>query len=217
LIGVILAIIYLATKVSAEIGNKRGWPFWLLLGVLHLIFQVAIPFLLVSKGSWLTWLIAAILVFWISPRAGEYLMKNNISWLKIHNRWWVLLAWLVFGAALFLITFINKTALIDQISQEGRGKDVIGLIAACLIGGVTSCVMLGWYLAVSLGFNGHNNEVGGATRIENFKQFIRIRLTRDTLSAYVIAVDDPQEEGKLLKPRIIDAFTLVVKNQYRER
>src|SRR5262245_21307367 len=118
---------------------------------------------------------------------------------------------------MLLIAFINKTALIDQISQVGRVKDVMGLIAACLAGGVTSCIMLGWYLAVSLGFNGHNNEVGGATRIENFKQFIRIRLTRDTLSAYVIAVDDPQCEGKLLKPRIIDAFTLVVKNQYRER
>jgi hypothetical protein len=217
MIGVIFAILYLATNVSAEIGNKMGWPFWLLLGVLHLIFQVAIPILIVSKGSWLTWLIAAVSLFWLSPRAGEYLMKNNISWLKIHNRWWVLLAWLVFGAAMFLITFINKTALIDQVSKEGRIKDVIGLIAACLVGGVTSCVMLGWYLAVSLGFNGHNNEVGGATRIENFKQFIRIRLTRDTLSAYVIAVDDPQCEGKQLKPRIIDAFTLVVKNQYRER
>jgi hypothetical protein len=224
LLGLIYAILYLAISVSAEIGNKMGWPFWLLLGGLHLIFQIAIPLGLVVKGTWYAWVVAGVLVFFVLPAAGEYLMKNNISWLKIGNRWWLLIAWAAFGVGMLVLTFVNDAPpFIDSVSgridhygplimNKETVKDVTGLIAACLAGGVTSCIWLGWYLAVSLGFNGHNNEVGGATRIENFKQFVRIRLTRDTLSAYVIAVDEPQKRGKLLKPRIIDAFTLVVKH-----
>jgi hypothetical protein len=222
-LGFIFAVLYLAMSVSGEIGNKMGRPFWLLLGVLHLIFQMAIPIGLVVKGAWYTWIVAGALAFFVLPAAGEYLMKNNISWLKIGNRWWLLIAWVVFGASMLALTFTNDgQPFIDSVSasvapyvrsimEEERVKDVTGLIAALLAGGVMSCVWLGWYLAVSLGFNGHNNEVGGATRIENFKQFVRIRLTRDALSAYVIAIDEPQTQGKLLKPRIIDAFTLAVK------
>jgi hypothetical protein len=228
LLGFIFAILYIATGVSGEIGNKMGWPFWLLLGVLHLIFQIAIPIGLVFRGTWYVWIVAGGLVFFVFPAAGEYLMKNNISWLKIRNRWWLLIAWVVFGAGMLALTVIPGATLIDLISKyvtqygqlsmkEDRIKDVTGLIGALFAGGITSCVWLGWYLAVSLGFNGHNNEVGGATRIENFKQLVRIRLTRDTLSAYVIAVDEPQSEGNLLKPRMIDAFTLVVKSKNNDQ
>jgi hypothetical protein len=226
LLGFIYAILYLAIGVSAEIGNKMGWPFWLLLGAVHLVFQMAIPIGLIVNGRWYAWVVAGALVFFVLPATGEYLMKNNISWLKIGNRWWLLIAWVAFGTGMLALTYINdKPPFIDSVSEniarygqlnKEAVKDVTGLIAACLVGGVTSCILLGWYLAVSLGFNGHNNEVGGATRIENFKQFVRIRLTRDTLSAYVIAVDEPQSKGKLLKPRIIDAFTLTRNKQDRD-
>ncbi len=224
LLGLLCAVLYLAISVSGEIGSKMGWPFWLLLGALHLVFQMAVPLEIVVKGAWYVWFIAGVLLLYVFPRAGEYLMKNNISWLKLGNRWWLLIAWVIFGAGIMALTFIEDTPFIDVITEtavpylrfvveEGSGKDFTGLIAAFFVGGVTSCVWLGWYLAVSLGFNGHNNEVGGATRIENFKQFVRIRLTRDTLSAYVIAVDEPEQKGKLLKPRIVDSFTLVVKHE----
>ncbi|MBO0722355.1 MAG: hypothetical protein J2P41_16125, partial [Blastocatellia bacterium] len=224
-IGINVAIIYLATNISNEIGKsgkKRGWPFWLLIGLLHLIFQLAVPLLIVSKGTWQTWLIAVLLVFLVSPRTGEYLLKNNICWCGVPNRWWLLIAWITFGAMMLGLAFIGGTPLVDNIADyvtpagrmfvgEERVKDVIGLISACMAGGVTSCIWLGWYLAVSLGFNGHNNEVGGAVRLENFKGFVRIRLTEETLSGFVIAVDEPQKQGGLLRPRIIDAFTLVMK------
>src|ERR1043166_6045367 len=49
------------------------------------------------------------------------------------------------------------------------------------------------YATVCFAFNGHNNEVGGAARIENFKQFIRFRLTRNDITGYVIAVDQVGE------------------------
>lgn len=83
-----------------------------------------------------------------------------------------------------------------------------------------------------MNFNGHNNEVGGAARIENYKQFIRFRLTKNTLTGYVIAIDDVscigqpvlengspkvsnnkvvKKDGSYLKPKLIDVFKLSVK------
>jgi hypothetical protein len=88
---------------------------------------------------------------------------------------------------------------------------LVPITLASVFGALLSCVWVSWYFAVCLGFNGHNNEIGGAARIERFKQFIRFRLTEDDLTGYVIAVDDPQEEGRLLSPRVIDVFRLTAK------
>lgn len=74
-----------------------------------------------------------------------------------------------------------------------------------------ACVCFGLYLGVALSFHGHNNEAGGAARIERFKEFVRIRLTPTSLTAFVIAVDDPQRHGARLRPRLVDVFTLRVK------
>jgi hypothetical protein len=51
-------------------------------------------------------------------------------------------------------------------------------------------------LAVALLFNGHNNEAGGAARLQGYKQFMRIRLRQDDLTAYVIGFDKAQPEGR---------------------
>ena len=73
-----------------------------------------------------------------------------------------------------------------------------------------SCVLFGWYLAVALAFNGHNNEAGGAARIEGFKEFIRFRLDRNGLTGYVIAIDEPGTAGGKgkLRPKLVDVFRI---------
>jgi hypothetical protein len=82
--------------------------------------------------------------------------------------------------------------------------------------------LTGWYFAVCFVFNGHNNEVGGTARIEQFKEFIRFRLTPEALTGYVIAVDDVSKigekddkghyfDGSDLKVKLIDVFHLVPK------
>ncbi len=58
---------------------------------------------------------------------------------------------------------------------------------------------------------GHNNEAGGAARIEEYKEFVRIRLTDKGLTAYVIGIDKPEYDGANLKPRIVDTFELTAK------
>ena len=97
---------------------------------------------------------------------------------------------------------------------------IIGSFLAAAVGALSSCVWFGWYLAVTfLLFNGHNNEVGGAVRIESFKQFIRFKLEKDKLTGYVIAVDDVSKvgapdgngnlnDGRCLSPKIIDVFSI---------
>jgi hypothetical protein len=85
---------------------------------------------------------------------------------------------------------------------------VVACILAGLVGLVMSCVTFGWYLAVSLAFNGHNNEAGGAARIESFKGFIRIHITAQALTAYVIGFEKPAIDGENLRLRIIDTFQI---------
>ena len=87
---------------------------------------------------------------------------------------------------------------------------------AGLIGALMSCVWLGWYFAVSLVFDGHANEAGSTARTENYKQFIRFKLTENSLTGYVIGIDFPhapvdendKRDGSTLKPRLVDVFTL---------
>lgn len=84
------------------------------------------------------------------------------------------------------------------------------------VGAVMSCVWLGWYFAVSLVFDGHANEAGSTARTEDYKQFIRFRVTENTLTGFVIGIDFPHapkdendpRNGSTLKPRLIDVFTL---------
>ena len=71
-----------------------------------------------------------------------------------------------------------------------------------------SIVHLGWYMAIAAAGGGHSNEVGGAARLEAYRQFIRFKLTPDELVGHVIAVDRPEPDGKLLRPRLVERFTV---------
>ena len=123
------------------------------------------------------------------------------TWLTGSNRRWLLvIAFVVFGGLQFLWpTLLPPTSAPSNIYQ---------LPVAAVLGAVMSCVWFGWYLAVALAFNGHNNEAGGAARIEEFKQFIRFKVTENELTGYVIGFDDPKVDGKDLELKIIDCFTL---------
>jgi hypothetical protein len=87
---------------------------------------------------------------------------------------------------------------------------IISMIAVVVLGFILSMSFLSWYFAVSLAFQGHNNEVGGAARIEKFKHVVRLRITRDDLTAFVIGIDVPKADGHKSEPKLIDVFTLRV-------
>jgi hypothetical protein len=64
------------------------------------------------------------------------------------------------------------------------------------------------YFSVSVAFNAHGNEAGGAARIAKFQQFIRFRVTKNGLTGFVIAIEKPELRGSKLEPRIVDEFTI---------
>ncbi|HEX6624100.1 MAG TPA: hypothetical protein VF064_10340 [Pyrinomonadaceae bacterium] len=191
-------------------------PF-LLLGALHGAAQMLTPFVLVRKGSWLT-LAAAVVLVVAFALLGRELLKRDM-------RWPLALAGLVYAALMVSLPCVTARLFGSPASYAASSglfahdyhdgwSGLLPAIVSGLVAVVTSCVWLGWYLAVALSFGGHNNEAGGAARIERFKEFVRVRLARDpatgedTLTAYVIAVDEPKKKGAELQPRLADVFTL---------
>jgi len=187
--GVILVGIFVGGELHG-IGGKIGFGF---LGLGHAVLQIGVPFLLVRVGSWRAWA-AAVFAVIVFAAVGNQTARRGLRWL-------LLAVWLGHGALLLWLPF----ALPDP---EPSDLHVLKILVAALLGALMSCVWLGWYLAVSLEFNGHYSEAGGAARIEEYKEFIRIRLAQDSLKAYVIGIDKPLSNGAALKMKIIDVFEL---------
>ena len=201
LLGGGLGLVYFAYGTGAVHKKGIGKLGFLLLGATHALLQLAVPFLLVRKGHLLWAPLAALLLAFVSMFVGRRLAK-------IESGWPLAINWILFGAALLATPFILHAAPLNM--PEGSGQKFLLCFYAGLIGALMSCVIFGWYLAVSLAFDGHNNEAGGAARIEGFKQFIRFRINRHGLTGYVIAFDRPSTEGGTgnLHPKIVDIFHL---------
>lgn len=192
------------------------------IGLWFLILQLLVPFILILNANWITLALAAILVVAPIPLA-QSLFKRN-------NRFGLTLLWLVYGAVMLSLPWITNWGLSKFSGSEGYSLifpnpqgwlTLIPAVLAGAIGAVICCLWTGWYFAVTFLFNGHNNEVGGTARVENFKEFIRFRITNDSITGYVIAVDDVSligetknghtNDGSDLQVRLIDVFHLVPK------
>lgn len=194
--GGFAGLILLGAFVGGELHPVSGKIAFAVLGLWHAVLQLAVPFLLVRVGSWRAW-VATILAVLVFAVVGNQLGRRGLRWL-------LLAAWLAHGALVLWLPF----ALRDAEPSGDPRVHLLKLAVVALLGGLMSCVWLGWYMAVSLEFNGHYSEAGGAARIEEYKEFIRIRLTTDTLTAYVIGIDQPLSNGADLKVKIIDVFQL---------
>ena len=180
-----------------------------LLGLWHFLLQVAVPLLLVRKGSLLLWLLVASAVAVATWLGGLLLRKGSGAGLAAV---WFLLGALTLALPFVLPRFVSGDWWLTR--QWFAGPEATGwgglwpTVVAAVVGALMCCVWFGWYLGVCFAFNGHNNEVGGAARIERFKQFIRFHLTEKGLTGYVIAVNDPAEHGSDLVPHLVDVFHL---------
>jgi hypothetical protein len=85
-------------------------------------------------------------------------------------------------------------------------------LMAPLLGAVFSCVWLGWYLVVTALYNGHNNEQGGGSLSADYRHLVRVRLTENDLTAYVIGIDHPKDlrgaADHERRFRLVDVFTV---------
>jgi hypothetical protein len=140
--------------------------------------QATVPLVLAVHGS----------AFSFVAAAGWALIVSAIA-LPLQRRWpseWLLLGlWLVAGGGVVGIAL-----------GFGELQPITGMrfVVAFLAGGFFSCVWFGWYLAVALGFNAHNNEAGGAARLDAYRHFIRFKVERDALTGYVIGFDRPCQD-----------------------
>jgi hypothetical protein len=196
--GGAVALIVGAFSAGGALHGPVGKAGFFVLGVWHAFVQGAVPFLLSRRGDWRSWVaaLAAVLIFWF---AGNWLVA------RLKFRGSLVVIWLVYGLILLGLPFLfwrEPAKYLDTWLSR--------FLAAVLLGGLMSCVSLGWYFAVSLAFNGHNDQAGGAARIECFKEFIRVRLTANSLTAFVIGIDEPKMQGRELRPRIIDVFELKI-------
>ncbi|MBP6821792.1 MAG: hypothetical protein KA368_09620, partial [Acidobacteria bacterium] len=207
-----------APDESLSFGRKflgRG-----LFGLWHAILQIVAPFLLtrglllmspIRSVVWglVTLIVLPALMWWV----GKSLLKVCRRKLLLSRRGVLAIVWWIYGVLMLTLPYLwcKNEDLFPSVLITGW-EAVAQLLLASLVGAVMACVWFGWYLGVCFAFNGHNNEVGGACRIEEFKQFIRFRLTKDGLTGYVIGIDKPEKNGQALKPRIIDVFHLHVKD-----
>ena len=191
-VGLLVGLAVLALVVGGRLSGNMGKFGFLLLGLWQGLLQVGVPFYVAkfASPSALVPLAISVLVFmWFGAR----LAAEN-------RRWLLVVVFVVYGG----LQFCWPTLL----PSSSPDLDIWQLLCATILGAVMSCVWFGWYLAVALAFNGRNNEVGGAARIEEFKQFIRFKLSENELTDYVIGFDKPAVDGKDLKVEIIDCFTL---------
>ena len=228
-LGVPLLLLIAGIKVGGAHQKWLGKIGMGLIGIWHGLLQIGVAVFLIKKGTWLTVVLSIVLVlifWWI----GKTLMRNNL-------RVPLTVAFFVFGAFMLTLPYLVYQWLINNASNPPTGLwtiifwphtfnsavpfssyewwfswtgwwQLIPIFLGGIFGAFLSCVWLGWYFGVCLGFHGHNNEAGGAARIEKFKQLIRFRLTEDTLTGYVIGVRDPERCGRLLDPYLIDIFQL---------
>ena len=140
--------------------------------------------------------------------------------LPIQRRWpsaWLLLGlWLLAGGGVAAIAI----AFGQLLPVSG-----VRFVVAFAAGAFFSCVWFGWYLAVAMGFHAHNNEAGGAARLDAYRHFIRFKLEPDRITGYVIGFDRTCQDVGLgqasmrsmarrdagnptLQVKLIEAFTL---------
>lgn len=148
------------------------------LGLFFGSLQATVPLVLAVHGNAFSFLAAAAWALLVSAAA-----------LPVQRRWpsaWLLLAmWLAAGGGVVGIAL-----------GVGDLQGITGtrLVVAFLAGAFFSCVWFGWYLAVAMGFNAHNNEAGGAARLDAYRHFIRFKVERDALTGYVIGFDRPCQD-----------------------
>jgi hypothetical protein len=236
-VAVPLLLLVAGWKVGGAHQKGLGKIGMALIGIWHGLLQIGVAVFLIKKGTWLTVGLAIVLVviFW---KVGRSMMRSNL-------RTGLTVAWFLFGALMLALPPLVYYILVNNASSPPTDVwkfffwphavdptlpfstyewwsswtgwwQLVPIFLGGVFGALLSCTWLGWYFGVCLGFHGHNNEVGGAARIEQFKQMIRFRLTKDTLTGYVIGVRDPQRCGRFLDPYLIDIFHLKKKAGERE-
>lgn len=196
-------LLLLARVGGAEYQRPRErWVFWVF-GAIHAAIQLALPLVIVRVGFARPLALAvALAIFVASAALGFALARAPSAW----ARWGSLAIWAAhpFVITAVLIAMTGGVAVAPSTTVHA----VWFVIAAGLLGSLIGCYELGWYLAAASTCNGHNNEVGVASRVDSFNELIRFRVEPDRLTGYVIAIDTPATSLGEARARVVDVFTV---------
>lgn len=163
-----------------------------ILGLVHASIQVALPYLLATRG----WVIAVPMVL------ASWLVFVPARWLYMRDhKLMVTLLYLVQGLGAIAALWVVPWPAIAN-----TGWHIWVLVAA--LGLFVVPMQFGFYVLTASAWNGHNNEVGISARLPRYKQWIRFHVTPERLTGYVIAFDDPTAGGQDAKPYLVDVFTI---------
>ncbi len=198
-------LVLLAVLVGGAL-EERPRRFWLLIGLWHAIVQFSVGLIMAIYSSYLEMLVITVSIIGISyliPRVPmlHCQAKENFSRAeqsKIAGRlfiYWIGLGLLAFFAVIYISGMRPEAITLDRIFM------------VFVLGAVLGCLWFGWYLAVSLAFNGHNNEAGGGACSPRYRHMIRFKLTENQLTGYVIGFNQPIDKiTKDTQFELIDVF-----------
>jgi hypothetical protein len=109
-----------------------------------------------------------------------------------------------------LVCPLAVVSVLDGVSPwdfiaAAPGNVPSGWVAFALGAGL-ACAWFGGYLAFALSFGCHNNEAGGAARIDRFGHFIRFKLEPQRITGYVIGLEHLADSQSPLAPFLIEIF-----------
>ncbi len=202
-VGVVVLAWFGGAILLSGDAKKRfiGIGFW------HAVMQFNVALLLAIFADWVGMLLIVSFIMFITvltPKLPLFKVPEGQYSLSLQEQKakQLFMLWIVLGIAALLMALIPYWDVPKEITW-------LRLFTAFILGSVLSCTWFGWYLAVSLGFNGHNNEAGGGSRTASYRHFIRFKLTEDQLTGYVIGVDNASIDfTQDRKVRLVDVFTV---------
>lgn len=193
-------------------GRGPLWKvFFVVMGLWHAVLQTCTGTILARCLSYPSLLAIAISVPLFSLGGSRLLRRPTVAPSAALLVFWLGLCAIVIGSA----GYYRADALASLHPQLSHPW-VVALFAGVL-GIVFTGVWLGWYLAVSVALGGHQNEAGVVARVDSHKQMIRFRLTKSSITGYVVAVDSPSTDLGQLAPRLVDVFRVGTSAQPSER
>ena len=147
-----------ALAFSAASARPRGTRLLLrVVGVAHALLQTALPLALIAFARLpvIVGLAGALaLAGVIGVRLGARGRGGRLA-----------LLWLAVGLGALVLVHLGPVA---------RPLSLLALLAAGALGAALACTNFGWYLAIASLLGAHNNEAGGAARLETHRLLLRI-------------------------------------------
>lgn len=187
--------------------------FWIVLVAAMLVGPMLLPRF--AASPWTGTPLVAAVVCLVVGGIGTYLALDWVREGKWRRwRWLVLLA-------MIPVQVVTLLALPEVHTWTGSEAEWwLGLVAAAVAGAIFSCLWLGWYLLVCLQWGWHGNDAGSVARVDDWAEFLRIKLTRESAEVWAIAVSADRNEVEdahdkkptfAARTRLIDHFIVRAK------